>query len=113
MIFREEGDVCGAKFYDYSLHLEVTHGLMATNPDSTSSVTYCPVCFKFFQGQANAERHLQSHLSVLDQAFQRDLTCFADSRELGKTRVCVFHFADRSAPATERLKYLMRVRLTS
>lgn len=62
MILREEGDVCGAKFYDYSRHLEITHGLIATDPGSTSSVTYCPVCFEFFQGQTNVERHLQSHL---------------------------------------------------
>lgn len=105
LMVREDGDICCLKFRDYSRHLEVFHGLIAADQDSTSSVTYCPVCYKFFQGQAKAERHLQSHLHALEQAFQRDPLCFADSRELGKTRVCVFHFADRSAPATERLKF--------
>lgn len=105
MVRREDGVVCGEKNYEgtYADHLEVVHGLLATEKDPTGSVKYCGTCHEFVQGKANFERHLRAHLGPYEEQFALDSLCFAQGSDFNNADICIFHFADESAPISSRL----------
>lgn len=64
---------------------------------------YCGTCHEFVQGKANFERHLHAHLGPHREQFAHDSLCFAQGRDFHNANICVFHFADESAPISSRL----------
>lgn len=105
MVRREDGVLCGETLGGtYADHLEMCHGLLATDKDPATSVTYCGLCFQFVQGKMNLERHVQAHLGNLETMFEHDERSFAPGKDFDRAGICLFHFADTNATPRERLK---------